>query len=96
MATALNKTGQEKHSGRHAFIQGVHGFRYQVRDVARSVEFYTTHLGFTLAHQRLPAFASVSFDDVSCCSAVRKRRDLVRCRTVSSGSRAAGIVSCFG
>ena len=43
-----------------AFIKGVHGIRYQVKDVARSVEFYTRHLGFTLEHQQLPAFASVS------------------------------------
>ena len=48
----------------HAFVQGVHGVRYQVVDVARSVAFYTTHLGFTLEHQQLPAFASVSLDDV--------------------------------
>ena len=47
----------------HEFIQGVHGIRYQVKDVARSVAFYTTHLGFTLEHQQLPAFASVSFGD---------------------------------
>jgi len=45
---------------RHAFIKGIHGVRYQVKDVARSVAFYTRHLGFTLEHQRLPAFASVS------------------------------------
>ena len=43
-----------------SFIQGVHGIRYQVKDVARSAEFYTRHLGFTLEHQQLPAFASVS------------------------------------
>lgn len=47
-------------TGTHPFVQAVHGVRYQVRDVARSVEFYTTHLGFTLQHQQLPAFASVS------------------------------------
>ena len=45
---------------RHAFIKGVHGVRYQVKDVARAVAFYTQHLGFTLEHQQLPAFASVS------------------------------------
>jgi hypothetical protein len=39
------------------------GIRYQVKDVARSVAFYTTHLGFTLEHQQLPAFASVSLGD---------------------------------
>jgi glyoxylase I family protein len=44
----------------HAFVQAVHGVRYQVTDVARSVAFYTTHLGFTLEHQQLPAFASIS------------------------------------
>jgi len=45
---------------RHAFVTGVHGVRYQVRDVARAVAFYTQHLGFTLEHQQLPAFASIS------------------------------------
>jgi len=43
-----------------AFIKGVHGIRYQVKDVARSVAFYTGRLGFKLEHQQLPAFASVS------------------------------------
>jgi len=47
----------------HAFIKGVHGFRYQVKDVARSTAFYTQHLGFRLQHQQLPAFASVAFGD---------------------------------
>jgi glyoxylase I family protein len=61
--TESSKTGQEKRGGRHAFVQGVHGVRYQVKDVARSVAFYTTHLGFTLEHQQLPAFASVSLGD---------------------------------
>lgn len=46
-----------------AFIKSVHGVRYQVNDVARSVTFYTQHLGFTLEHQQLPAFASVSLGD---------------------------------
>jgi glyoxylase I family protein len=41
----------------------MHGVRYQVKDVARSVAFYTTHLGFTLEHQQLPAFASVALGD---------------------------------
>ena len=44
-------------------IKGVHGIRYQVHDVARSVTFYTQRLGFTLEHQQLPAFASVSLGD---------------------------------
>ena len=63
MASETEKTAQEKPSGSHPFVQGVHGVRYQVKDVARSVAFYTTHLGFTLGHQQLPAFANVSFGD---------------------------------
>ena len=46
-----------------AFIKSVHGVRYHVKDVARSVTFYTQHLGFKLEHQQLPAFASVSLGD---------------------------------
>ena len=45
------------------FVQAVHGVRYQVKDVARSVAFYTGQLGFTLQHQQLPAFASISLGD---------------------------------
>ena len=46
-----------------AFIKSIHGVRYQVKDVARSVRFYTQHLGFKVEHQQLPAFASVSLGD---------------------------------
>lgn len=38
----------------------LHGVRYQVRDVARSVDFYTQRLGFTVRLQKLPAFATLS------------------------------------
>jgi len=47
----------------HPFVKSVHGVRYQVADVARSVAFYTGQLGFTLQHQQLPAFASISLGD---------------------------------
>jgi glyoxylase I family protein len=50
-------------AGAHVFVKSIHGVRYQVKDVARSVMFYTQHLGFTLEHQQLPAFASVSLGD---------------------------------
>ena len=36
------------------------GVRYQVKDVARSIAFYTQTLGFKLDHQNLPAFGQVS------------------------------------
>ena len=48
----------------HAFIKGFHGIRYQVKDVARAVAFYTQHVGFTLEHQHLPEIASVSLGGV--------------------------------
>ncbi len=50
-------------AGQHEFVKSVHGVRYQVKDVARSVTFYTQQLGFTLEHQQLPAFANVSLGD---------------------------------
>lgn len=43
----------------------LHGVRYQTQDVERAVAFYTTHLGFTLEHQQLPAFASVSLGNLT-------------------------------
>ena len=56
---------QETTTRAHApgFIKAVHGVRYQVKDVARAVAFYTERLGFTLKHQQLPAFANVSLGD---------------------------------
>ena len=33
--------------------------RYLVDDVDRAVDFYTSHLGFTLGHNAAPAFAEV-------------------------------------
>jgi len=44
-------------------IQGLHGVRYQTTDVQRAADFYTKHLGFTLEHQQLPAFAMVALGD---------------------------------
>jgi catechol 2,3-dioxygenase-like lactoylglutathione lyase family enzyme len=38
--------------------------RYLVKDVDRSIAFYTQHLGFTLKQQMGPAFARVSRDDL--------------------------------
>ena len=55
--TAISNTDTQ------AFIKSVHGVRYHVKDVARSVTFYTKHLGFKLEHQQLPAFARVSLGD---------------------------------
>jgi len=39
---------------------GLWGIRYQVKDVQRSIAFYTGTLGFKLDQQNLPAFGQVS------------------------------------
>jgi catechol 2,3-dioxygenase-like lactoylglutathione lyase family enzyme len=41
-------------------IVGFWGMRYQVKDVQRSISFYTQTLGFNLDMQNLPAFGQVS------------------------------------
>jgi glyoxylase I family protein len=56
----MNRKETESSSATSHGILSVHGVRYQVKDVARAVSFYTEHLGFKLEHQQLPAFASVS------------------------------------
>ena len=43
-----------------SFVLGLWGVRYQVKDVSRSVDFYTQQLGFKLDAKHLPAFAQVS------------------------------------
>ena len=43
-----------------SFVKGLWGVRYQVKDVSRSVDFYTKQLGLKLDMQNLPAFAQVS------------------------------------
>ena len=41
-------------------VVGMHGVRYQVKDVSRAVSFYTQQLGFNLDRTHLPAFGQVS------------------------------------
>ena len=43
-----------------SFVLGQWGVRYQVKDVGRSIDFYTQQLGFKLDAKHLPAFAQVS------------------------------------
>lgn len=49
-------TGTESQS----FVKSLWGVRYQVKDVSRSVDFYTKQLGLKLDQKNLPAFAQVS------------------------------------
>ena len=45
---------------RQSFVLSLWGVRYQVKDVARSADFYTQKLGFHLDQMTFPAFAQVS------------------------------------
>jgi glyoxylase I family protein len=46
------------------FVGGFWGVRYQVKDVARAVAFYTRQLGFKLDQPVSPAFAQVSIGEL--------------------------------
>src|SRR5688572_4290042 len=54
----FDMTAHAKDAG--GFIRGLRGVRYQVKDVSRSIDFYTKQLGFKLEAKHLPAFAEVS------------------------------------
>lgn len=70
IGASMNQTERESSAAPHgtgspvregqSFILGLWGVRYQVKDVGRSVAFYTQQLGFKLDQQTLPAFAQVS------------------------------------
>jgi glyoxylase I family protein len=45
-------------------VEGLWGVRYQVKDVQRSIAFYTDTLGFRLDRKNLPAFGQVSVRDL--------------------------------
>ena len=55
---------KKRTSEAQSFIKALRGVRYQVKDVSRSVDFYTRQLGFKLDMQHLPAFAQVSVADL--------------------------------
>jgi glyoxylase I family protein len=57
----MNQTGKESAAAVHEnFVLGLWGVRYQVKDISRSVAFYTQQLGFKLDQKTPPAFAQVS------------------------------------
>jgi glyoxylase I family protein len=60
----MNQTGTQSSKEQPNIIIGLWGVRYQVKDVSRSVAFYTQQLGFKLDHQNLPAFAQVSVSNL--------------------------------
>jgi len=58
-AEASSETGSSRNEGQPVVV-GLWGVRYQVKDVNRSVDFYTKQLGLKLDMKNLPAFAQVS------------------------------------
>ena len=58
----MNKQERESFAKieQRSLVQELWGVRYQVKDVAHSIEFYTNKLGFKLDHKHLPEFAQVS------------------------------------
>jgi glyoxylase I family protein len=60
---ARSETGPDEKTVQ-SFVEGLWGVRYQVKDVSRSVEFYTKQLGFKLDQQHPPAFAQVSIGNL--------------------------------
>ena len=61
----MNKAGaQPSGNETSTLVAGFWGVRYQVRDVARAVAFYTHQLGFKLDRLVSPGFAQVSIGDL--------------------------------
>jgi len=54
------QTATDSSVKRQELVLGLWGVRYQVKDVQRSIAFYTQTLGFNLDQQSLPAFGQVS------------------------------------
>lgn len=60
MGGHMNQTGSPTAAQGEGFVKNLWGVRYQVKDVSRSVNFYTKQLGLKLDQENLPAFAQVS------------------------------------
>lgn len=46
----------------NSIVSGFWGVRYQVKDVAQSIKFYSEVLGLHIDQQRLPSFGQVSIE----------------------------------
>ena len=56
---ASSEVGANTKEGQ-SVVLGLWGVRYQVKDVSRSIDFYTKQLGLKLDMKNLPAFGQVS------------------------------------
>jgi glyoxylase I family protein len=68
MTTQTAKSSSEKStqigSGGDSLVKSFWGVRYQVKEVSRSIDFYTQQLGFKLDFQNLPPFGQVSLGNL--------------------------------
>jgi glyoxylase I family protein len=59
LSETRSQVGSNSKEGQ-AVVLGLWGVRYQVKDVNRSIDFYTKQLGLKLDMKNLPAFGQVS------------------------------------
>jgi glyoxylase I family protein len=59
VSSETSEVGSNTKEGQ-SVVLGLWGVRYQVKDVSRSIDFYTKQLGLKLDMQNLPAFGQVS------------------------------------
>ena len=60
MLSETSSPGESNFQEEQGLVLGLWGIRYQVKDVSRSIDFYTKQLGLTLDMKNLPAFGQVS------------------------------------
>lgn len=58
------ETAKQNDIKAESLVSGFWGVRYQVKDVQRSIDFYTNKLGFKLDFKNLPAFGQVSLGEL--------------------------------
>ena len=63
VSEASSEVGSRTDESR-SVVLGLWGVRYQVKDVSRSIDFYTKQLGFKLDMKNLPAFGQVSVSNL--------------------------------
>ena len=62
VSSEQSEAGSKTNEGQNVVL-GLWGVRYQVKDVSRSIDFYTKQLGLKLDMKNLPAFGQVSGDN---------------------------------
>lgn len=60
MLSEASPSGGSNSKEEQGLVLGLWAIRYQVKDVSRSIDFYTKQLGFKLDMKNLPAFGQVS------------------------------------